>query len=91
MTNYNERLYEIFKEMDRDSFRYGNLETVSLTRIRAKQLITSLIKELAAEAKPYDKQGQIDIDSPAYNDGYYSGAYNAIEKFEQNLLKALEE
>lgn len=55
-----------------------------------KQALASLIKELVAEAKPYDKQGEIDIDSPAYNDGYYSGAYSAIEKFEQNLLKALE-
>ena len=57
----------------------------------AKQAITSLIKELVAEAKPYNEQGEIDIDNPAYNDGYYSGAYSAIEKFEQNLLKALEE
>ena len=58
---------------------------------KAKQAITSLIKELVAEAEPVNKQGEIDIDEPAYNDGYWSGAYNALEKFKQNLLKALEE
>ena len=56
----------------------------------SKQAFTSLFKELVEEAKPYNEQGEIDIDNPAYNDGYYSGANNAIEKFEQNLLKALE-
>ena len=60
-------------------------------RAVAKQAIASLIKELVEEAKPYNEQGEIDIDNPAYNDGYYSGAYSAIEKFEQNLLKELEE
>ena len=43
------------------------------------------------EAEPINKQGEIDIDEPAYNDGYWSGACNTLEKFEQNLLKELEE
>lgn len=58
---------------------------------KAKQAITSLTKEMVAEAEPVNKQGEIAIDEPAYNDGYWSGAYNALEKFKQNLLKALEE
>ena len=83
MTNYNERLDEVLD----DFFTIGTERHIS----ELKQAITSLIKELVAEAKPINKQGEIDIDVPAYNDGYYSGANNALEKFEQNLLKALEE
>ena len=114
MTNYNERLDEIFdlpniirmvKEKGSDVsdidkhiqlrvvFYDGKHQTypTTLSYDLSKQAITSLIKELVAEAKPVNKQGEIDIDVPAYNDGYYSGANNALEKFEQNLLKALEE
>ena len=88
MTNYNERLDEILYDLD---LRVDSGQAYIFDTEEAKQAITSLIKELVAEAKPINKQGDIDIDEPAYNDGYYSGAYNTLEKFEQNLLKALEE
>ena len=104
MTNYNERLDEVLETIIAEAFIFGNLALgkgvdVNLPdnnhelppKEKAKAAITSLIKELVAGAKPYNEQGEIDIDNPAYNDGYYSGAYSAIEKFEQNLLKGLEE
>ena len=94
MTNYNKRLDELMpcdcKFLKGFAWRKGD-PCEGCINGRLKQALTSLTKELVAEAKPYDKQGQIDIDSPAYNDGYYSGAHNALEKFKQNLLKALEE
>lgn len=56
----------------------------------AKQAITSLIKELVAEAKP-----EKHIHQHAYGKPFEDAqdiAYNAaIDQFEQNLLKALEE
>ena len=97
MTNCNERLDKILKtshhrirtRLLRDAEIYQS--HILQSEYEAKAALTSLIKELVAEAKPINKQGEIDIDVPAYNDGYYSGANNALEKFEQNLLKALEE
>ena len=100
MTNYNEKLDEILNTLGERHIMVEhclihlgmpeqngkNIETR-----KAKQDITSLIKELVVEAKPINEQGEIDIDAPAYNDGYYSGAWNTLEKFEHNLLKALEE
>ena len=93
MTNYNERLDETRAEIREILFSYRTPSGPNLHESieDAMAEITSLIKELVAEAKPINKQGEIDIDVPAYNDGYYSGANNALEKFEQNLLKALEE
>ena len=96
MTNYNERLGDILLDFAcdvEDANKLGDdaVRHLNIKRREAKQAITSLTKELVAEAKPYNEQGEIDIDNPAYNDGYYSGAYSAIEKFEENLLKALEE
>ena len=85
MTNYNERLYEIIDkhrhdvDMDfsADIRHYKNTnETVDG--------ITSLIKELVEEAKPE----HIDNSVPPYGDTKYN---RAIDEFEQNLLKALEE
>ena len=96
MTNYNERLDEILTKLENAvALNIGSQgmrgEAPKRSHWKAKQAITSLIKELVAEAEPINKQGEIDIDVPAYNDGYYSGANNALEKFKQNLLKALEE
>lgn len=69
-------------------------------KAQAKQAFTSLIKELVAEAKPERR------DEPAPAGGYYAGGNGpvknsyqvfseghnaAIDKFEQNLLKELEE
>ena len=82
MTNYNERLDEILSDhgAEQGEFHYS-----------LKQAITSLIKELVAEAKPGNvyktSDGQVPetFEAPAH-------AYDvAIQDFEQNLLKELEE
>ena len=90
MTNYNERLYEIIDkhrhdvDMDfsADIRHYKNTnETVDG--------ITSLIKELVAEAKPTNSEtqrGSVTV----YGD-LNERDLNIINQFEQNLLKALEE
>ena len=76
MTNYNERLDKILSDhgAEQGEFHYS-----------LKQAITSLTKELVAEAKPeptkYEK----------YNSDCLEGFNIATDKFEQNLLKALEE
>ena len=60
---------------------------------RAKQAITSLIKELVAEAKPgkYSSgESILNVDGIGEVDGY-EGYNQAIDQFEHNLLKALEE
>ncbi len=84
MTNYNERLDEIlhtakvnWKTSPDEIFDKG-------VTAYAKQAITSLIKELVAEAKPE----HIDNSVLPYGDTKYN---MAIDEFEQNLLKALEE
>jgi len=69
MTNYNERLDEILDNHAQE-FKAGHLGKV-------KQAITSLIKELIAEAKPKEM------------DSFYEKPI--VDEFEQNLLKALEE
>ena len=52
-----------------------------------KQAITSLIKELVADAKPKTTPFDNNLDG-----GYATDIRNsAIDQFEQNLLKALEE
>ena len=59
----------------------------------SKQAITSLIKELVAEAKPgkYSSgESILNVDGIGEVDGY-EGYNQAIDQFEQNLLKALEE
>ena len=82
MTNYNERLDKILSDhgAEQGDFHYS-----------LKQAITSLIKELVAEAKPGNvyktSDGQVPetFEAPAH-------AYDvAIQDFEQNLLKVLEE
>ena len=83
MTNYNERLDEILTELDQGGYLgEGGVYT-------ARTAITSLIKELVAEAKPKDY-----VDYYA-NDPIERGrkiSYDeAVREFEQNLLKALEE
>ena len=55
----------------------------------AKQAITSLIKELVAEAKP--ARAVISDDEMGIDRARKSAANHAIDQFEQNLLKALEE
>lgn len=76
MTNYNERLDKILSDhgAEQGEFHYS-----------LKQAITSLTKELVAEAKPeptkYEK----------YNSDCLEGFNIATDEFEQNILKALEE
>ena len=92
MTNYNERLDEILELYDNNrnsAFQHARdieadrIELDGLLRVvanKAKQAITSLTKELVAEAKPYK-----------VNKPYISPIYNsAVYEFEQNLLKGLE-
>ena len=83
MTNYNERLDEILRELDRGEYLgKGGVPG-------AKQAITSLTKELVADAKPgmrETQRGRVII----YSD-LSEIELNIIDKFEQNLLKALEE
>ena len=94
MTNYNERLYEIIDkhrhdvDMDfsADIRHYKNTnETVDG--------ITSLIKELVADAKPEKRTPDYYSDSiDLYSRQCAANSWNkAIDQFEQNLLKALEE
>ena len=79
MTNYNERLDEVLD----DFFTIGTERHIS----ELKQAITSLIKELVAEAKP--RKYKLDGSTKKPN---LASEYNmAIDQFEQNLLKALEE
>ena len=55
----------------------------------SKQAIASLTKEMVAEAKPHKR---LPDDSPTADEDLVNYGYNeAIDEFEQNLLKALEE
>lgn len=93
MTNYNERLYEILLDAINEGWflrsktDYPNGFTgadIRNIQEKAKRALTSLIKELVAEAKPE----HIDNSVLPYGDTKYN---QAIDQFEQNLLKALEE
>lgn len=67
----------------------------------AKQALTSLMKELVAEAKPYIHTPKGHQPEACYNHEKYTSAccgcqrqrarLHALDQFEQNLLKALEE
>ena len=93
MTNYNERLDEILEDLgDYHEHLYDNMWLAGngeYTKEKAKQAITSLIKELVAEAKPTrseTQRGGVTV----YGD-LSERELNIIDQFEQNLLKALEE
>ena len=92
MTNYNERLDEILFESIESAATYTHnvsAEEADYIQERAKQALTSLIKELVAEAKPHKR---LPDDSPTADEDLVNYGYNeAINQFEQNLLKALEE
>ena len=84
MTNYNERLDEILFESIESASTYTHnvtAEEADYIQERAKQALTSLIKELVAEAKPAHVHGTT-VSSGQFNRG--------VSEFEQNLLKALE-
>ena len=68
---------------------YINFRTADMLR----QALTSLIRELVAEAKPgkYSSgESILNVDGIGEVDGY-EGYNQAIDQFEQNLLKELEE
>ena len=83
MTNYNERLDEILCDTlnGEGVYREYSGKVKAAGQDEAKQAIASLTKELVEEAKPPK------TDDDAYADGWN----DAIDQFEQNLLKALEE
>ena len=93
MTNYNKRLDEILD----DFFTIGTERHIS----ELKQALTSVIKELVEEAKPgnYTLKGH-QPDACLNHEKYTSACcgcqrkrarLEALDQFEQNLLKALEE
>ena len=97
MTDYNERPDDLTRfmksigwEFDENGYtfedNYINFRTANILR----QNITSLYKELVAEAKPSKKH----VGDEVAENRSYTGErlFNAtIDQFEQNLLKALEE
>lgn len=107
MTNYNERLDKILsifsggitaRGSDKGGYPTYFTEPYPIwceaRKTRAKQLITSLIKELVAEAKPPVIDTQRRSKRYANDEGqmwYDRGQNDTIARFEQNLLKALEE
>lgn len=88
MTNYNERLDEILADWEYEvtgTPKHWDKTTDRLAiDTKAKQAITSLIKELVAEAKPKYQAFTRDMVSRGE-------VKQTIDQFEQNLLKALEE
>ena len=90
----NERLDEILTKLENAvALNIGSQgmrgEAPKRSHWKAKQALTSLIKELVAEAKPAmheTQQGSVTI----YSD-LSEIELNIIDEFEQNLLKALEE
>ena len=97
MTNYNERLDKLLANLvnqvaaneqrllNGNATREETIDSDSNATMRAEQAITSLIKELVADAKPGRADTQIWRENP--DDAWDM----AIDQFEQNLLIALEE
>ena len=93
MTNFNERLDEVLAELlwcDKSKAHlvqhYTHRGTNHRAGVNAKQAITSLIKELVAEAQPGT---WVDIEDT--DDLKWQGYVDGVTDFERNLLKALEE
>ena len=96
MTNFNEKFDEILAELlwcDKSKAHlvqhYTHRRTNHRAGANAKADITSLIKELVAEAKP--KQQSTENMGDTFKVNWARGHNIAIDQFEQNLLKALEE
>ena len=106
MTNYNERLDDLTSfmesigwEFDENGYtfddNYINFRTANILR----QAITSLIKELVAEARINELKHLVNDDGIWHQDMTrkfpqkirLEERIKELEKFEQNLLKALEE
>jgi hypothetical protein len=113
MTNYNERLDKLLANLvnqvaaneqrllNGNATREETIDSDSNATMRAEQAITSLIKELVAEAKPLLKEKIASIEFIIWDRktkvvGTFEsetdlGFNKVINEFEQNLLKALEE
>ena len=95
MTNYNERLDEILYRFIPATDYSDKRETDPTDQERAKQAITSLMKELVAEAKPTVSSKEVIgtylQNAMAQKAAEYHGRNHAINQFEQNILKVLEE
>ena len=95
MTNYNKRLDELeeqfladYRNWNDGLWDYNGLDP----KQKFHQAITSLIKELVADAKPgkYSSgESILNVDGIGEVDGY-EGYNHAIDQFEHNLLKELE-
>ena len=83
MTNYNERLDEIFGQLMSETAdaSYGEWQVVGLPE--AKQAIISLTKKLVAEAMPEPSTNLTSYEAQMF--------ITSTEEYRQNLLKALEE
>ncbi len=95
MTNYNERLDEIFNTLpvhgiiSSDGIRDDYWDAVN-ARTKLKQALPSLIKELVAEAKPSKKHVGDEVAENRSCAG--ERLFNAtIDEYHTNLLIALEE
>ena len=103
MTNYNERLDRVLCKLTtgytREELLSYSEEDTGLDEFEvkeeleavdeAKQALTSLIKELVAEAKPEKKSTE---DYGSWEEGHRNAGWNnCLKHYEQNLLKALEE
>ena len=103
MTNYNERQDEILNDFRQSSIiiHAGSIRGVdedvrafAQSKEDTKQALTSLIKELVAEAKPpvIDTPSRIKLYADDEGQMWYDrGQNDTIARFDQNLLKALEE
>lgn len=96
MTNYNERLGKILVDNFEEIRVIGcTVESIDRRIAEAKQAINSLFKELVVEAKPTVASKEV-IETYLQNGmtqkaAECHGRNQAIDQFEQNLLKALEE
>ena len=88
MTNYNERLDEIIAQASAGIGGFGKLDNGKFYKVisvaEAKQALTSLIKELVAEAKPKTMPSNLSPEN-------YEKCERVVNQYHQNLLKALEE
>jgi len=89
MTNYNERLDEILTKLENAvALNIGSQgmrgEAPKHSHWKSKQALTSLIKELVAEAKP-------EVKAHPLGPVTLADCQRGLDHYEANLLKALEE